>query len=223
MDKKLCECGCGNEIVTKRHHRWVNIRFITGHNNRGKGEKKSYPCPYCGEERKKYRLPSGALKINRLCGSKQCHEKMLNNPVRIEKIRNAAIKNKLGGWNKGISCPTKGKSWGKHTKEARIKISKSNCGSKSRFWRGGLVEVNQKIRHSMEYKLWREAVFERDNWTCVWCGERGGKLNADHIKPFALYPELRFAIDNGRTLCEKCHKTTETYGWKIINLKKEPI
>lgn len=37
-------------------------------------------------------------------------------------------------------------------------------------------------------------------------------LHADNIKPFALYPELRFEVTNGRTLCIPCHKKTGTYG-----------
>lgn len=98
----------------------------------------------------------------------------------------------------------------------RIKISETFKKNPSihHSWKGGITPINNKIRRSREYRLWRTAVFERDNFTCIWCGERGGRLNADHIKPFALFPELRFAIDNGRTLCEDCHKKTDTFGRK---------
>jgi hypothetical protein len=88
----------------------------------------------------------------------------------------------------------------------------SKLGERSYFWKGGITPINLKIRMLAEYKLWRTAVYERDNYTCIWCGQRGKELNADHIKPFSLYPELRFAIDNGRTLCISCHKKTDTYG-----------
>lgn len=101
--------------------------------------------------------------------------------------------------------------------ETRRKMGQSHKGSKCNFWKGGLTLKNAKIRQSFDYKLWRETVFKRDNYTCVWCKNRGVKLNADHIKPFALYPELRFAIDNGRTLCVPCHKTTDTFAGKIKN------
>lgn len=87
-------------------------------------------------------------------------------------------------------------------------------GDKNKSWKGGITPINEKIRKSIEYKLWRESVFERDKYTCVFCGDnRGGNLEADHIKPFAYYPELRFAIDNGRTLCHDCHQKTDTYGY----------
>lgn len=64
------------------------------------------------------------------------------------------------------------------------------------------------------YEEWRTKIFERDNYTCQECGQRGGKLNADHIKPYQAFPELRFEMSNGRTLCVECHKKTDSYGWK---------
>lgn len=94
-------------------------------------------------------------------------------------------------------------------------------GEKNPHWKGGITPINRLIRNSIENKLWRKAVFERDKYTCVWCGQVSGRLNADHIKPFALYPELRFAIDNGRTLCLSCHIKTDTYGGRIHkNIRK---
>lgn len=82
-------------------------------------------------------------------------------------------------------------------------------------WKGGVTPINEAIRKSLEYRIWRRSVFERDKYACVICGKAdSGNLNADHIKPFALFPELRFDLDNGRTLCVPCHRKTPTYGRK---------
>ena len=103
----------------------------------------------------------------------------------------------------------------KLSEETKKKLSEIHKGSRNYSWKGGVTPLRVKIWHSPEYKLWRRSVFERDNYTCVFCGKRGGRLAADHIKSFREYLELRFLIDNGRTLCKDCHFKTETYGkWK---------
>lgn len=86
-------------------------------------------------------------------------------------------------------------------------------------WKGGATPANVKIRMSTEYQTWRHTVFHRDDHACQHCHTRGGRLHADHIKPFALFPELRFELTNGRTLCVPCHKKTPTY--LRSNLKRE--
>jgi 5-methylcytosine-specific restriction endonuclease McrA len=106
----------------------------------------------------------------------------------------------------------------KHSEETKRKIGYANGIKK-----GWITPINQLIRHSNEYKLWREAVLKRDKWTCIWCGVIGCRktpIHADHIKPFSLFPELRFAIDNGRTLCKECHRKTDTWGINQYNKSK---
>lgn len=104
----------------------------------------------------------------------------------------------------------------RHSPETRDKMRRNGKnhfprGSKHPNWKGGVTEAKKIIMGSSEYKLWRRAVKERDGFKCLWCGSEEN-LHADHIKPFRDYPELRFAIDNGRTLCHDCHKTTDSYG-----------
>ena len=68
-----------------------------------------------------------------------------------------------------------------HTLQMRLNKSKAcRRGERNNMWKGGITPVNHKIRSSLEMKLWRKAVFKRDNWTCVWCRQRGGNLEADH-------------------------------------------
>lgn len=112
---------------------------------------------------------------------------------------------------KKISDAHKGRKREHFTLEHRLKLSESHKAirEKCHTWKGGVWEGNRKIRDSIEIRLWREAVFARDNFTCQNCHIRGGYLEAHHIKKFAEYPELRFAIDNGLTLCRKCHNKTK--------------
>lgn len=104
---------------------------------------------------------------------------------------------------KKISIANTGK---KRSIETRLKMSAMRKGENHWNWKGGKISDNLKIRSSIEFELWREAVFARDNWTCQECKIKGGELNAHHIKPFAYFPDLRLAIDNGLTLCKICHK-----------------
>lgn len=96
-------------------------------------------------------------------------------------------------WNKGIKRP-------------------EMTGENHFAWKGGTYDKDRKLDMGRKnYREWRKSVFERDNYKCIWCGSTEN-LNADHILPYSLFPELRYEITNGRTLCEDCHKTTESYG-----------
>jgi len=104
-----------------------------------------------------------------------------------------------------ISCAHK-------TDEIRIKHSECKKGEKHPNWKCGITPENRKFYNSREYDIWRRSVFERDEYTCQECGERGVVLNSHHILPIRDWKEPRFSLNikNGITLCEDCHR--ETYG-----------
>jgi len=116
----------------------------------------------------------------------------------------------------------------KDSMEARLKKREARLGERNPAWKGGVGKTNQSDRHSLFYREWRDSIFHRDKFTCVHCGIRNKKglgkrvvLNADHIKPWSLYPELRYEVENGRTLCFPCHTKTDTYGGKLLKIKKQ--
>lgn len=137
---------------------------------------------------------------------------------------------------KGLLPPNnKGKKYRPRSLEHRTKIGENKKGAKCNFWKGGTTGLVRAIKNTLKYKEWRRGVFERDDYTCVFCLTRGStELAPDHIKPFseilkergvktveqALACNELWNLDNGRTLCHPCHKTTDTYGWKIYNRKK---
>ena len=93
------------------------------------------------------------------------------------------------------------------TEQIDIEWRKFNPKTEKYHWnfKGGITSENRIIRTSTKYAYWRNSVFERDKFICQNCNQKGGVLNAHHIKEFAKYPNLRFELSNGLTLCKKCH------------------
>ena len=143
-------------------------------------------------------------------------------------------------WNKGlrgVQPPSHHRLGVKHSEETKEKIRLANLGKhfpsvilrgpQHPNWRGGKVSLYIQIRNCFKYRQWRSDVFTRDNFSCQDCGDStGGNLNADHIVPFiqiirkyciatieqAINCEELWNINNGKTLCVPCHRTTPTYG-----------
>jgi 5-methylcytosine-specific restriction endonuclease McrA len=109
------------------------------------------------------------------------------------------------------------KGWKYCSLECRYKTMVGSKGSNAGGGKWMLGEKNINFRHGMSSELgardltkvnrWRRRVFERDKYICQRCGfDKGNTLRAHHIATWAVFPELRYELSNGITLCDKCHK-----------------
>lgn len=166
-------------------------------------------CPVCGKLfGKRWKESWKQFSLKKTCGM-DCGRKIMNTKERGE----------------AISRAKKGKP------------NYTQRGERNNNWKGGKTTLVRMIRVMFEYKYWRKQVFERDNYKCIMCGLHSGNgkaviLNADHIKPFAVIllenniktlDEARYCkelwdINNGRTLCNECHRNTDTYANRL-NIK----
>ncbi len=124
------------------------------------------------------------------------------------------IKTGRPSWNAGKTGYRAGY---RHSPETIEKIRLANSGERAPNWKGGVSSEDELARKGSAYRQWRLAVFERDDYTCQCCGARSAegarvRIEADHIKPFALHHDLRYEVSNGRTLCSPCHRKTDTWG-----------
>jgi len=109
------------------------------------------------------------------------------------------------------------KYWkGKHTPEEitrrRIETFHKNYKPENHYnWKGGITPISKLETKSNEWKNWRKQVFERDDYTCQICGKRGVELHPHHIKKRSEYPELKYDVNNGITLCNSCHAKVHNY------------
>ncbi len=85
------------------------------------------------------------------------------------------------------------------------------AGDKHYNWKGGITPKNRRLRASTDWKRWRQMVFERDNYTCNYCGAKNCEIHPHHKIHLANclkynFNGLIFDVNNGQTLCVPCHQ-----------------
>lgn len=151
-----------------------------------------------------------------------------------------------------------GKKRGQHTEESRRKMSIANLGKvpwnkglkgfmsgenhhwfgqkkygeKNPKWKGG-VEFWKKDdrRNDSGYQGWTISVRERDGYKCRIDNKScGGRLEVHHILSWREFPELRYKINNGITLCHAHHprkraeeKRLSPYFQDLVSVSNELI
>lgn len=203
---KYCQCGCGfsKEVMfnskwkTKRGH---NFRIVHSRWNKGLTKETDKRVRNNGISIAKALIYNKGKTLEEIYGK----EKGLKIRIKIKESHNT---DKYRQWDsefhKGKNNPMYG----------RINETHPN-------WKGGITPLNRRIRGTYLYREWREKVFQRDNWTCQMCNNRGGFLHPHHIKSFSKFPELRFKLSNGITLHKDCHILLHHLLRNTFNILKE--
>jgi hypothetical protein len=122
----------------------------------------------------------------------------------------------------GKPSPMRGRTASPETR-AKQRAAKIGIRGEAHWnWRGASRSERKRAMARDEYVQWRSAVFQRDNFTCQFCGVRGVELHADHIQPWSTRPDLRFEVSNGRALCVPCHHSTPSFPKKLIPKEMRP-
>ena len=172
------------------------------------------------------------------------------------KYKTTLTKEKSGNWNGGdkkvrcIMCDAEKEISNSTFKRYKHFYCSNHCkaiwtkenrsGAKNYHWKGGYGTLAHRIRQLQESRDLRINCFIKNSHTCQECFQKGGKIEAHHIKAFSIifreflkqYSQfspiedketlLRLAvsyepfwnINNVKTLCKSCHEKTENYRGK---------
>jgi hypothetical protein len=138
-----------------------------------------------------------SLECEKKLSSKNLKEKYLRGEIFTEEHR------------KNISKALKVSEKAKRTQFKKGKdnpaYGRNQKGSLNANWKGGITNSNQKLRNDPRLIEWRKKVFERDKYKCVECNDKGF-LHAHHIIPLSEDYSKAFDLENGKTVCVKCHE-----------------
>lgn len=75
--------------------------------------------------------------------------------------------------------------------------------------------LGKSSRNTYKNQKWKDNVRARDGWKCVKCGSTK-HLQVHHINAYSLYPEQRYDVSNGITLCYDCHLKEHKGDWHNV-------
>lgn len=109
------------------------------------------------------------------------------------------------------------------TKQYRVKSREAKLGEKNGMYdvlgenhpRWNLSRTDEQRIKERKTHLdgrFRKAVLKRDNRTCQCCGHSYDIMIVHHLDSYTTFPNARYEVENGVTLCEYCHiKYHKTY------------
>jgi len=154
--------------------------------DKGRTKGKYKICEYCGES---YYVKASQEHTSKFC-SVLCHSSS-GRETRVCKYCNESFETKKSSDQKYCS---------------HLCFSRDNSGSNCHLWNKELSDVERdEHRDSPENREWSLKVKERDDFKCQNCQTRGGDLESHHILAYSRHQEARIDIDNGATLCKRCH------------------
>ncbi len=164
-------------------------------------------CGICGKE--KMVIYSNLKKYHNV--KYVCHRCTMNMEERNKKISESHI---------GMKYSDETKMKMGHRGEKNHNYGK--FGSEHSHWNPKLTEKDRKKQHNVSgIGKWRNLVKERDNYKCRLC-ESIENLHVHHINNFSDFEEQRTLVENGITLCKKCHNNLhKKYGLKVTKLSVE--
>ncbi len=194
---KLCACGCKRPIVPQPWHQWSRPKFRPGH--RGKRVttrmKRTGVCA-CGCGQKTTVFKKNAKSHGQFEG---VPAKFVHGHNRRGKAFSRDHRRKISAAKVGVT-----KSLEHRQKlSAALRKHPGISGSAHYNWRGGIDQRRPDVH------FWTRAVKRRDGNTCQVCGyksETGKGLHAHHLWSWVDFPEKRYDVDNGVTLCASCHR-----------------
>lgn len=174
-------------------------------------------CNYCNSDILKLGGDIGKnLRTDAKFTCRNCIPKIKEKP---ENKHSCKYCGKQAKWKKSKTRQNRGKYCSRKCYNEWQKSEENIGPNNPNYIDGGRHETHiQTLRKREPWKLWRKAVYERDNYTCQFCGIVGGKIHPHHIKFKKQFPQLIYEISNGITLCEKCHMQLHRKNMKVENI-----